>query len=358
MKTIPCAQPVSKLRLASYTDELILLQALRAIYYMDRGRSGHLPWTKGTLYDWLKSKVRGFNLDDKEAAAGRCCPEIDGKPFISLAPLKNDKDGIFNRELRREWKGLSGLVGLITHERRHADGIGHVSCKVPPSLQPSDNMDQSYDEKNLSCFGVQWWLTRAWLTGSINVGIGCLAKDEIEEIADFHMRDCSGWREWRFCGSPPPALTKPEMVGGKCDDAPATPTPSGPAAPDKADALPTPKLVLVGTKDRSSDQSGKLMVYEFQITNWIDYSSELFKPEPSLPPCTNGQPASRTWLQVYSEGGAELLKFCSYTSKRHLMSINLPARIITRLGESKSLYIVLKDRTKGIEARSNLVTLN
>ena len=146
VKAFPCQQPISKLPLAASTDELILIQALRVIYYMDRGRSGHLPWTTGTMYDWLKAKVGGFNIDNQETAAARCCGQIDGKLFISMSPLGNDD---FNRELRREWKGLQGLVALIGHERRHADGIGHVSCKG------SDNMDQTYDEKNLSAFGVQ-----------------------------------------------------------------------------------------------------------------------------------------------------------------------------------------------------------
>ena len=49
VKAFPCHQPVSKLPLAAYTDELFLIQALRVIYYMDRGRSGHLPWTTGTI---------------------------------------------------------------------------------------------------------------------------------------------------------------------------------------------------------------------------------------------------------------------------------------------------------------------
>ena len=217
VKTIPCAQPVSELRLASYSDELMLLQALRVIYYMDRGRSGHLPWTKGTYYDWLKAKVQGFDINDKERAAASCCGEKDGKFFISMAPLKDDKNGNLTRELDREWKGLAGLVGLIAHERRHADGIGHVRCMVVGINQVNDNMDQSYDEKNLSSFGVHWWLVRAWLTGSINLGIGCLAKNKIEEIAEFHMRFCNSVRETRFCDSPPPALTRPELVGGKCE---------------------------------------------------------------------------------------------------------------------------------------------
>ena len=123
------------------------------------------------------------------------------------------------------------MVGLIGHERRHADGIGHVSCKG------SDNMDQTYDEKNLSAFGVQWWLNRAWLTGTINIGIGCLAKDKIEEIADEHLMETEGWRDGRFCDSPPPVLTKPALVGGKCDEGSTT-------TPDDSSATALPDLMV------------------------------------------------------------------------------------------------------------------
>ena len=228
VKVFPCTEPVSTQSLKVYTDELILVQALRVIYYMDRGRSGHLPWTKGTFYDWLKSKVGGFHITDQETAAARCCGEIDGKLFISMSPLGNDD---FNRELRRQWKGLQGLVALIGHERRHADGIGHVSCKG------SDNMDPKYDENNLSAFGVQWWLNRAWLTGTINIGIGCLAKDKIEELADELLMEGKGWRDSRFCDSPPPVLTKPALVGGKCNEGSTT-------TPDDSPATALPDLMV------------------------------------------------------------------------------------------------------------------
>src|SRR5262245_26425674 len=56
---IACTEPTSQIPIAQYTDELIALQVLRVIYYMDRGKSGHLPWTPGTLYNWMKSKIKG-----------------------------------------------------------------------------------------------------------------------------------------------------------------------------------------------------------------------------------------------------------------------------------------------------------
>ena len=59
---VTCTPPISTIPIADYTDELLLLQALRAIYYMDLGRSNHLPWTSKPLYGWLKEKVGGFEI--------------------------------------------------------------------------------------------------------------------------------------------------------------------------------------------------------------------------------------------------------------------------------------------------------
>src|SRR5437867_514445 len=56
----PCTEPVSAMPASLYSDELIVLQGLRVIYYMDRGQTGHLPWTNGTMYDWMKSKIGGI----------------------------------------------------------------------------------------------------------------------------------------------------------------------------------------------------------------------------------------------------------------------------------------------------------
>jgi hypothetical protein len=52
--------PVSQLPISQYTDELIVLQGLRAVVYMDLG-SNQLPWAPGTLYDWMKSKMTGIS---------------------------------------------------------------------------------------------------------------------------------------------------------------------------------------------------------------------------------------------------------------------------------------------------------
>src|SRR6185295_341193 len=72
---IACTAPAAQMPIAQFTDELTTLQALRVMYYMDRGQTGHLPWTPTTsLYDWMKSQIQAIDIrDDMGGTAGLCC---------------------------------------------------------------------------------------------------------------------------------------------------------------------------------------------------------------------------------------------------------------------------------------------
>jgi hypothetical protein len=60
VQEILCSEPISQLPISQYTDELIVVQGLRAVFYTDLG-STPLPWAPGmTLYDWMKSKSAGI----------------------------------------------------------------------------------------------------------------------------------------------------------------------------------------------------------------------------------------------------------------------------------------------------------
>jgi hypothetical protein len=201
---IPCSEPVSQLSLSQYTDELILLQTLRTIYYMDQGKSGHLPWTQGTLYNWMKSKIQGINIIDNSGSF--CCQQFDGKNYIAIG-AKND----LTRDFDHKWEGISANIDLIAHETRHVDGFPHTSC-----CGIFNGCDQTYDESNLSPYGVQWWLNKSWLMGDINVGAGCLSPSRIQEIADWHLGAANSTFRSRFCVNPPPLLSLPQFPEGQC----------------------------------------------------------------------------------------------------------------------------------------------
>ena len=204
---ISCSEPISEIPVEEYTDELILVQALRTIYYMDMGRTGHLSWTKGTLYDWMKSRIGGFDIWDTGDGGGSCCGIYDDRPYVGLG-TQND----FNRDFDRSWTGIAGNIDLYVHEVRHLEAGSHSSCCGILS-----GCDSLFDELNPSCYAVQWILNKMWLTGEINVGISCLPEDEKSEIIAWHYTSCELYSS-RFCAKLPPVLTVPDTAGGRCTE--------------------------------------------------------------------------------------------------------------------------------------------
>jgi len=205
---VPCSSPTSQMPISQYTDEVIVLQGLRTVYYMDLGRSGHLPWTPGTLYEWMKTKIGGVNISDT-SAFDYCCDTYDGQYYF-VTKAQDDA----NRESDRFWPSISGNIGLYMHETRHLDDFPHVSeCGIPIGC------DQTYDETNLSPYGIQWWLNAEWLTGELYVGFSCLSADEMAEIAAWHSSSLDLFRV-RFVDVKPPILTAPAFPGDPDDDGP------------------------------------------------------------------------------------------------------------------------------------------
>jgi hypothetical protein len=203
--SVACSEPVSAMSTAQYTDEIIVLQGLRVIYYMDRGMSGHLPWTSGTLYDWMKEKIDG--IDIRDGSGSFCCLTYEGLTYIAVG-AQND----FNRDFDKSWMGISGNIGLYAHETRHVDGFGHTSC-----CGLSFGCDDTYSESNaISPYGIQWFLERKWLFGDIYVGFSCLPSNEVQETANWHLEGANGQFRSRFCSNLPPLLSMPDEPGGEC----------------------------------------------------------------------------------------------------------------------------------------------
>lgn len=203
---INCEEPISLLAIEDYTDELILVQGLRIIYYLDKGQAGHLPWTELSLYEWLKSKVGGFNISSTASFNSCCQVWPDGTRYITL--VTGDEP---NRDLDRTWPWLGFNVGLIMHEARHVDGFPHVGCCPVGGA----GCDLRYDESNLSPYGMQWWLTRAWLDGTLNTGYACIAQPRQSDIFNL-LLDSANKFVRRFCESPPPVLD--DTISAPCLD--------------------------------------------------------------------------------------------------------------------------------------------
>lgn len=253
---VTCNEPISNIPISDYTDELIILQGLRTIYYMDRNMSNHLPWTNKSLYDWLKSKVDGFNI--KDGVYGGHFSWIDGKPFCFLGPSDD-----FNRGFDRTWRGISGNIDFYMHEARHRDGYSHVSC-----CGITNGCDQSYDETDLTAYGIQYWLNRAWLTGEINVGIGCLSNSRIQSIASWHLSSANDQFRNRFCDNLPPLLTMPGNPGGDCPDMSTIP----PLTPTNFSATVTQGIVTLSWNQNTEPDLGGYNIFRGTINGgWKDH---------------------------------------------------------------------------------------
>ena len=200
-----CSEPVSQMSTAAYTDELIVLQGLRTMYYMDRGMSGHLPWTSGTLYDWFVSKIDGINIATG-VSGGFCCTTYGNKLFFT-AGAQND----FNRDFDKKWIGIAGNIAFYAHEVRHVDGFPHSSC-----CGITNGCDATFDESNLAGYAVSWWLNKLWLYGTINVGYTCMSAADRDEATYWFSGAMNSLRD-RFCSNKPALVSaSPPGAGGNC----------------------------------------------------------------------------------------------------------------------------------------------
>jgi hypothetical protein len=216
---IACTEPYTQMPATEITDELAALQSLRFMYYMDMGRSGYLPWTSLRLYDWVKSRVAGINIDS-QIAGGDCCFFLNGGTYISVGSLSavaaaSGTSIGFQAIYRQTPDGLAANVGLYAHEARHTEGNGyHHVTGCPEFPTKVYGCDETYNLANLSPYGIQYWLAAQMLSGRINLGYSCDPTTQIdlgyafEELADVFPG--------RFVTNPPPKLNLPKAPGGAC----------------------------------------------------------------------------------------------------------------------------------------------
>jgi hypothetical protein len=223
--SLTCTPPISTMPISAYTDELVLLQSLRAIYYMDLGRSNHLPWTSKTLYDWLKDGVGGFEISTTSTY-----DYWGGQMYLSSGDTANyfviraKPDA--TREYQRKWAGpigISTMIALMMHERRHGDGAAFNHSRCCPAqdpANPNNACDPTYDESlNLSPYGIQYWLEKNWVNGYINVGVGCMTSTYQSDATNWMRQDGNAHVQpahSNFCTNTPPILTSTNDAPGNC----------------------------------------------------------------------------------------------------------------------------------------------
>lgn len=114
--------------------------------------------------------------------------------------------------------------------------------------------------------------------------------------------------------------------------------------------LPAPQLQITGTENYEA--GGKQWTrYLLSVANWSAFPNDLFEAAPDLPPCGLNRNASRTWIDIYAEGGSYLYGFCALSSAQNLK--DLWFAVARDQAPPASVYITLKDRRCNITYTSN-----
>ncbi|HUO91342.1 MAG TPA: hypothetical protein VMU22_00390 [Rhizomicrobium sp.] len=203
-------------------EEFRTVQALRVIYYMDsQGDVGcPYPWTGGkSFYKWMVSEEGGVNIRDDITLSQCCSPPVAGgtNQQIEIAMPNLAEPNLDISPDNYTWLGISGQISLIAHETRHepippgpngSPSFLHVDC-CPAG---SNACDQNYDETNLTTYGVEYWLNRAFLNGQVNVGYACMPDANTTQ----YLAIITNGFIMRFCSTKPPQVTIPAQPGGSC----------------------------------------------------------------------------------------------------------------------------------------------
>jgi hypothetical protein len=205
--SVPCTDPYSTT--TSMSEELIDWQVLRLVHAISPGTEGKLPWTKLSLYDWLKAQISGIDIKTNQGNSS-CCETIKGKRYFVTSRRSAASLNYFH-----DWIGLSNALGLVLHEPRHVLGPGHVGgCPAFPSpFVPA--CDADYDLHNLGSYGVQYWFFSSLATGTLNVGIGCLTDSTAKRYATSAAASANLYPS-RFVANAPPLVTATTPYGGAC----------------------------------------------------------------------------------------------------------------------------------------------
>ena len=116
-------------------------------------------------------------------------------------------------------------------------------------------------------------------------------------------------------------------------------------------ALPNPVLFFIG-QESVTIEGKHLIRYNYAVDNFASYPNELFAPAPELPPCGKNTKSSRTWVDIYEQGGKRLNGFCAFGKSSDLTAIwfALEESVVP----PSWIYIELTDRKTNTKYKSNL----
>jgi hypothetical protein len=104
-----------------------------------------LPWTPGSVYDWLIASIRGIRFRGEDVANSFCCSPAN--TINVRAVLGPNNSGLASIIFPTDVRAAVGLGVLFAHEARHNNGFPHT---CPPFN------DRTLSE--LGAWGVQYHL--------------------------------------------------------------------------------------------------------------------------------------------------------------------------------------------------------
>ncbi|MGB7922310.1 MAG: hypothetical protein WCF57_03610 [Pyrinomonadaceae bacterium] len=116
--------------------------------------------------------------------------------------------------------------------------------------------------------------------------------------------------------------------------------------------LPNPVVIFMGPE--YYETGGKQWTrYRYLVTNLDQYQNELFAAAPDLPPCGSNAKSSRTWVDIFDQGGKRLYGFCALGNRDGLGKLWFAME--TGVVPPSWIYIEMNDRKTNTKYKSNLV---
>ncbi len=115
--------------------------------------------------------------------------------------------------------------------------------------------------------------------------------------------------------------------------------------------VPNPVLYFTGSEAIKRDQKNFIR-FRYDVSNKDKYPAEMFAAAPDLPPCGKNTKASRTWVDIYDQGGKRLYGFCAISKPADLNQIWF--ELEEGAAPPSYVYIELLDRQTNTKYKSNL----
>ncbi|NLV26593.1 MAG: hypothetical protein GXY48_05440 [Methanomicrobiales archaeon] len=116
--------------------------------------------------------------------------------------------------------------------------------------------------------------------------------------------------------------------------------------------LVDPVLSYVKSDNYIGSDGNKYTGYYLSVTNYQDYSTDLFVASPDLPPCGKNINSSRTWVSIYTNSGDYLYGFCALNNPLELQ--NLWFSVPYGTTAPPFVFVVLQDRLCNQKSRASV----